>query len=307
MSVIGRRNQALKRAEINQIRQELRSWYTRYVGRTLRKLERRALVPVLKTLFGYHAIQVGTLLGDDLLSTSRITHRLVMDPDKNGHKNLATYAYPDALPVTSDSIDLIVLPHTLEFERAPHEILREVDRVLIPEGHVVIMGFNPWSLWGATSFILRRRKENTPPWCGHFLTLTRLKDWLALLGFEVIEVKMMFYRPPVQQQGIMRRLRFVEKIGARFFPNFGGVYMLVAQKRVTTLTPIKPRWRPRRSLVGKWGGASARTRQAESKSDTNSPGTTAQQTGLFLQSRRLMHYMFGVSRLGSLCFSKRKK
>lgn len=266
MSVISRRKQALRRVEINQIRHDLRFWYKRYVGRTLRKLERRALEPVLKTLFGYHAVQVGTLLGDDLLSSSRISHHIVMDPDKNEDSDSKVYAYPDALPITSDSVDLVLLPHTLEFERRPHEILREADRVLIPEGHVVIMGFNPWSLWGLASFILKRiRKKRTPPWCGSFLTLTRIKDWLALLGFEVVEVKMMFFRPPIQQRSIMRRLLFIEKMGARFFQKFGGVYILVAQKRVTTLTPIKPRWRPRRSLVGKWVEPSAQARQNKSK------------------------------------------
>lgn len=267
MSVISRRTEALKRAEINQIRQELRLWYTRYVGKTLRKLERRALVPVLNTLFGYHAVQVGTLLGDDLLSSSRIPHRIVMDPDKTKDTHSSVYAYPDALPISTDSVDLVVLPHTLEFERTPHEILREVDRILIPEGHVVIMGFNPWSLWGLTSLIRKRKNRKTPPWCGSFLTLTRIKDWLALLGFEVVEVKMMFYRPPIQQRGIMRRLHFIEKIGARFFPKLGGVYMLVAQKRVTTLTPVKPRWRSRRNLVGKWVEPTAQVRDSNKEQD----------------------------------------
>lgn len=259
---MSRRKQALKRVEINQIRHELRQWYKRYVGRTLRKLERRALEPVLKTLFGYHAIQVGTLLGSDLLSSSRISHHVVMDPDKNEDSDSAVYAYPDALPVASDSVDLVLLPHTLEFERRPHEILREADRVLIPEGHVVIMGFNPWSLWGLVSFLLKRKNKHLPPWCGSFLTVTRIKDWLALLGFEVVEVKMMFFRPPIQQRGIMRRLLFIEKIGERFFQKLGGVYLIVAQKRVTTLTPVKPRWRSQRSLVGKWvEQPSAQTRQ----------------------------------------------
>ena len=88
------------------------------------------------------------------------------------------------------------------------------------------------------------------------------KHWLALLGFEVVEVKMMFFRPPIQQRAIMRRLLFLEKIGERFFQKLGGVYLVVAQKRVTTLTPIKPRWRPRRSLVGKWVEPSAQASQS---------------------------------------------
>ncbi len=254
MSEKGRRKNALKRAEINEIRQRLRGWYTRHVGRSLLEIEREQLDPVLNTLFGYHAIQVGCLLGDDLLASSRISHRVVMDPDKTEQLCTHVYAYPDAIPIMSDSADVVVLPHTLEFERAPHEILREVDRVLIPEAHVVILGFNPWSLWGVSALVLRlfgRKKKPSPPWCGRFLSLTRIKDWLALLGFEVVLVKPFFFRPPIQHQGVMRRLKFLESLGARFWPRLGGVYMLVARKRVATLTPVKPRWRPRRSLVGK--------------------------------------------------------
>lgn len=251
MAAPSRPKKALKRAEINELRQRLRAWYQRSSGRSLAAIERERIDAVIANLFGYHLIQVGCLQGEDLLGGSRISHRVVMDADRTGGLYVGMYAYPDSLPVASDSADVVVLPHTLEFERVPHEILREVDRVLIPEGHVVIVGFNPWSIWGMLSLLMRWRKNAAPPWCARFISMTRIKDWLALLGFDVVSVESFFFRPPVQHEGLMRRLHFMERLGAKLWPRGGGVYLLVARKRVTVLTPIKPRWRPRRALVGK--------------------------------------------------------
>jgi len=151
----------------------------------------------------------------------------------------------------------VVLPHTLEFERDPHEVLREVDRILIPEGHVVVLGFNPWSLWGM--WRLLRCRSGKAPWCGDFLSLLRIKDWMALLGFDVVLVRRYFYRPPLQRVGIMKKLSFMERLGSKLWPHLSGAYLLVAQKRVATLTPIKPRWSPRRRLMGSLARPSARS------------------------------------------------
>lgn len=239
----------LKRCEINSIRRHLREWLTRPLGQLLLNAEREAVESVLANLFGYHLLQVGALLGDDLIAGSRVGHCVLLDADQDAAAvRPGVHAYADALPVATDSVDVVLLPHTLEFERAPHQVLREVERVLIPEGHVVVVGFNPWSLCGLWRLVLGRRRQ--PPWCGHFLSLVRLKDWVALLGFDIVTVKPFFFRPPVQGETVLRRLGFMEKLGARLWPRFAGVYVLVAKKRVTTLTPIKPRWRPRRALLG---------------------------------------------------------
>ncbi len=119
--------------------------------------------------------------------------------------------------------------------------------MLVPEGHVVIVAFNPWSLWGVAR-LLRRRKRRTP-WCGKFLGQNRLEDWMGLLGFDIVEVHHVFFRPPWRREGVMRRLRFMERAGARWWPVLAGVNVVVAKKRVATLTPIKMRWRLRRPLV----------------------------------------------------------
>jgi SAM-dependent methyltransferase len=221
----------------------LQAWFSCSLGREVLAAERARLEQVLPDLFGYHALQVGSLGGVDLLVSSRIRHRVIVGAPRSP---VQIYAQPEALPITSDSLDVLLLPHTLEFCRDPHRVLREADRTLIAEGHVVILGFNPWSLWG-----LRRRLmgRNDPPWCGRFLGVARLKDWLGLLGFDTLSVETFFFRPPLGREGIMRRLNSLERLGGRGWPIPAGVYLLTARKRVVALTPIRPRWRPRRSVI----------------------------------------------------------
>ncbi len=232
-------------------RWRLRQWYAEGLGRWLLESEQQQLDQILPNLFGYHLIQVGHMVDDDLLHSSRISHRVVVDGDLCRLEAAAggpgLLGRPDALPLQRDSVDVVVLPHILEFEAHPHEVLREVERVLVAEGHVVILGFNPWSLWGL--WRLLRRRHGHPPWYGTFRSVLRLKDWLALLGFDIIMTCNYFYRPPLRHAGFMRRLGFLERLGKRWWPFLGGAYVMVAKKRVVTLTPIKPRWRPRRRLV----------------------------------------------------------
>jgi SAM-dependent methyltransferase len=207
---------------------------------------------LLPGLFGYHLLQLGDVLGEGLLAGSRISHRIVMGdelPVNGARPPQLEYlrGKPAQLPLASDSIDLVLLPHLLEFERSPHQVLREVERVLIPEGHLVFLCFNPLSLFGLRRLLQGWRNE--APWSGHFYTPMRLKDWLSLLGFETVLLRHYFYRPPLQHEVTLARLTRMEDLGQRSWPLLGGAYMLVAKKRVATLTPIKPRWRSTRSLI----------------------------------------------------------
>ncbi len=232
--------------------QELRDWYDTSLGKLLLKQEQAVLDMVLSNLFGYHLLQVGRPNSADLTRSSRITHRMELDLDPNTkvepprgvERCIAEHHH---LPMLSDSLDLVLLPHALELSAEPHQVLREVERTLIPEGHVVILGFNPLSMWGIRRAVSRWRGRL--PWCSHFYTPTRVKDWLALLGFDTVVARGYFFRPPFSQQGLMERLQFVERAGGRAGLMLAGAYALVAKKRVTTLTPIRPRWRPRRALV----------------------------------------------------------
>jgi len=139
----------------------------------------------------------------------------------------------------SDSLDLVLLPHVLEFADNPHQILREVERVLRPEGNLVISGFNPFSLWGLHRTLGRKQGY---PWCGHFIRLPRLKDWLALLGFEIAGGRFAAYAPPLHHTKWLERFAFMEKAGDRWWAVSGGVYFLHAIKRVPGMRLIKPQW-----------------------------------------------------------------
>ncbi|MEP7102092.1 MAG: methyltransferase domain-containing protein, partial [Burkholderiales bacterium] len=146
----------------------------------------------------------------------------------------------DALPFDSNSLDLIVLPHALELARDPHLALREVERVLMPEGRVVIVGFNPTSLWGLRQHLGRWRKRLAPgsqrglflPSAGEFLRYRRLRDWLRLLSFEVEDGRFGCYRPPVGSMKWLTRFAWADRVGERWWPVFGAVYFVVAVKRV---------------------------------------------------------------------------
>lgn len=231
----------------------LRNWYAGALGRELLDAERHQLDEILPDLFGYYLVQVGAPAGQYLLGASLIRHHIVTDaihPDAGEHGGRASvmYAHAGVLPLQSDSVDVVVLHHVLDFESLPHEVLREVERTLVPDGHVVIVGFNPWSLWGIRRLFTWHRGEHTP-WRGAFRSIIRIKDWLALLGFDVVATRTRFFRPPLRRPGLMRRLQWMERLGARAWPYLGGTYIIVAKKRVVALTPIKPRWRPRRSLI----------------------------------------------------------
>lgn len=234
---------------MNLLRQKLHTWFTTGLGQGLLVLEKHHMGSVLNRLFGYHLLQLGRYTHEDLLENSRIAHKLMLDlyRDEASDNYSHVLSCSDSLPVASDSLDVVVLPHVLEFEKSPHQILRETERILIGEGHVVILGFNPWSLWGLWRMLLAWRDE--PPWCGHFLSLSRLKDWLTLLDFEIEQIVHFYFRPPIRNKAIMKHLEFMEKLGRYAWPYLGGAYILVAKNRVIPLTPIKMSWQARRQMI----------------------------------------------------------
>ncbi len=225
-------------------------WFSQEPGAGLLESERALLEQALPGLFGYHLVQLGKLLPAELLTASRISHKLIVqfDAAAAGTRNKADIvASDDALPLVADGIDVVLVPHMLEFSEHPHKLLREIERVLIGDGHLVLLGFNPWSMFGLWRAALAWRRE--APWCGHFYGLARVKDWLSLLDFEIVEVKRFFYRPPLKNSRLLQRLGFVEKLGKYCWPYFSGAYLIVAKKRLIPLSPAKSRWRAKRRMI----------------------------------------------------------
>jgi SAM-dependent methyltransferase len=214
--------------------QNLSEWFATEQGHYVLLREQDWFDHTVNDIFGYNALQMG-LPEFDFLRNSRIPLRFT-GADQPG---AIVRMCGDELPVASASLDLLAMPHVLEFAKNPHAILREVERVMMPEGSVLISGFNPHSLWGIYRALGRKKGY---PWSGHFIALSRIKDWLALLGFEVAGGRFAAYAPPFQQTKWMERCDFIEAAGDRWWPVSGGVYFVHAVKRVPGLRLLKPKW-----------------------------------------------------------------
>ena len=151
-------------------------------------------------------------------------------------------AEADALPFGDRTHSLIALPHLLDFCEDPHSVLREINQILIPEGCLVISGFNRLSLWGAGG--MWRRGYHRAPWSGRFSRPGQIQDWLSLLGYDVVGARQLAYTPPLQSEKWRRRLGFMEKMGDRWWPGLGSAYIIVGKKREIAKIPgsRRPAW-----------------------------------------------------------------
>lgn len=242
-------------------RTALHEWFCRSPGKLIAATEALRIREALAGLRACRAVQVGGLGETDVLTASRAPFCTLIALAERSHDACATAlrGSATALPIDSETAELVILPHVLEFEANPHEALREAARLLLPEGYLIVTGFNPWSQFGAARLLWRRGAR--VPWCGNFLSFRRLRDWLALLGLDLCSVRGCFFRPPLHSESALRWLSFMETAGPAAAPWLAGVYVVLARKRVATLTPIRPSWAPRARLVsvGLAGGAAART------------------------------------------------
>ena len=241
----------------------MHDWFQTPAGRYLLEWERGRVDAAVVDIFGYHALQLG-VPDLDGLQANRMPHQWLAceEPpvdDGNGFaKRAAVLCDFSALPFPANSLDLVLLPHSLEFSADPHTALREVERVLVPEGRVVICGLNPASLWG-----LQQRRGHLYrkmgfghlflPDGGEFIGYWRLRDWLRLLGFDVEVGEFGCYRPGVSSEKWLQRLEWMDRAGARWWPIFGAAYFLVAVKRVRGVRLLGAAWKtapvsPRKSV-----------------------------------------------------------
>lgn len=214
------------------LKQYLDAWYQTDAGQHFSVEIKTALTPMLRELFGYTAIQLGHYPPDtNLLAESRVNTNWLA-----GEKGDDVDCRPEQTPFASDAIDLLIMPHTLELSRDPHAVLREVDRMLVPEGHVIIVGLNPWTAWGIWQRLRYRRAYP-------FYTLGRIRDWLGLLGFECLgeqscHISMLEIPLPAR----LENSQLIKKLSRKTAKIIAGGYVVLAKKKVTTMMPIKPRW-----------------------------------------------------------------
>ena len=223
--------------------------------------ENRCFIPLIQNVFGYHLLIVGSRGYLPVLGAARVQHctwlRPPAVPDPAPETDVVLPAArcssvrgrACAMPVSSDSIDIVILPHIIEFEENPYAVLREAERVLVPEGHLIVAGYNALGLMGAWNLVHRRGV----PWNGRFYTASRVKDWLSVLGFDTVAHDGCFFRPPLPNPRVLRRLQVFERIGPRFWPRLCGTWFIVARKRTATPTLLGPIRRRRRQPIREAG------------------------------------------------------
>jgi SAM-dependent methyltransferase len=226
----------------------LHQWQLGPLGRALIQAEAQLLATTFDDVFGLELLQLGTWgAGRELLAPARIRRQSVIAEAIEAGGCADVVARLAHLPINGASVDAVLLPHTLELAADPHAVLREADRVLVAEGQLILLGFRPASLWGLRAAASR---AGFPPGLRRILSASRVRDWLALLSYEIVDVRAYLYRLPRTPGGSIEDT--VPGILHRgwFYPWPAAAYVIKARKRVYTLTPIRPRLRERRAVFG---------------------------------------------------------
>lgn len=227
---------------------QLSQWFDKSLGRALLASEKVALETVWSYLTGEYLLMLGAANQESLMESAQLLMRCVVTPTyEYASKKFPTVcaAYED-FPFLQHAIDAVLLPHTLEFTSDPYRVLRTVAKSIKPDGHLIIIGFNPFSLWGLRALFSLGRHA---PWSGHFRRAARIKDWLKVLNFEVVEQKRTAHCMPFCYKGTCAKYSFFTRFLRSCLPILGGVYVIVAQKKTYSMTPLESRWKRVRAKI----------------------------------------------------------
>ncbi len=237
-----------KQNHMHQIRWKLiQQWFHSDLGKLIYQSEKENVEKVLESCFGLYILQFSSVLNSSLLESARIHKKCIINCYYDANNQTDYISEFESLAIKSNSVDTVVLFHTLEFSSEPHQILREVDRVLVAGGKLIIVSFNPFSLFGLWRFFLRlqaivTKKNAILPCDTKFIAYYRIKDWLSLLGFSIDEKLMAFVRPPINNAKILQKFSFMEEVGERYWPFISSSFILLATKQMSTLTPVRKTW-----------------------------------------------------------------
>ncbi len=245
---------------------DIRAWFETPLGDHLLKTEAAILEQLLAGFFGYHLLQV-SVQQSELFSASPIRHRICLGLDEQDQSSML--AKPTHLPLESDAIDVVLVHHLLDFVDSPQDALRELSRIVLPMGHLVIIGFNPFSLWGLCKPFAGLRKS--PPWNGRFIRPGRLMDWMNLLNFKIDRAQFCNYGLPLSRQDA-KIPDYSQGLSRGVNWPFGAAYIIVARKQVGTMTPIRPIWKSQQSF-GRLAAVRPANRDLVSRDKFNSTET----------------------------------
>jgi len=223
--------------------QQWNQWLNQGLGVQLLNAEKDLLEGFLNGIYGKHVLLIGVPAQGELIKSLLVPYHLLLSPllttpPKDEIRGIESTL--NELPIASGSVSLVVLPHSLELVDNPRQVLSEACRIVQPEGHIIICGFNPFSLWGVRKWFPQKKDLQLNR---RFHKAGTIINWLNLADFELIRLARTFYRPPLANEKISKSLRFLEWIGRKCHLPWGGVYMLMARAKVVPLTPIRWRWK----------------------------------------------------------------
>lgn len=234
---------------MNRIKRVISSWQ-----KYLRKFEtfglsekqfevvKNKLQPVLSGIFGYNALLYSSRAKDMVFAHLSILNSTVISRHQEQSDLICLY---EELPIASDCVDLVVLPEILQYSHNPHQILREVERVLIPEGHIILLLPNPISGQCINNWLIALLTNNKTK--TKSIGRLRLNDWFRLLGLEVTaEIPICISEEKLKQENSNAWTNKIFQLGYEYF---AGYYIIIAKKKVSTMTPIRPSWRRNKKLV----------------------------------------------------------
>lgn len=220
--------------------QEFENWFQTPLGRLLLSHQRQQIDSVTRKIFGYHQLEMGVSHRIPVGSCTSLGHKMLLSSTVSEHMPENTLvSMPDEIALIHDIVDLAILHHTLDFTTSPHQTLRDVSRVVKGGGHILIVGFNPVSMWGLRRMVSKKRAA---PWSGRFISGKRVEDWLGLLDFKLQSINYHFFVPPIQNLSLINKFGLVQFPTLRKIP-VGAYYLVLAKKQVGCMIPLKEKWR----------------------------------------------------------------
>jgi SAM-dependent methyltransferase len=239
----------------------LDDWYEKRLGQDFLACELALLETIFKKLYGYYWIQPSSPQHFLACELKNFVRRITIEEP---HPMIAcqkpvVWGEEGALPILSNTMDLAVLPHILEFSTDPQHLLQEYYRVLKPDGYLVILGFNPISLLGLQRLIFRN-----PPFAKKkLMTSYKVVGELKKLSCRIESIEpyglswcgLNGYAPWFAKQ--------FEHYAKKICPVGCSAYLIVAQKKVIPFTLIKSRWQKQTVLPSKFLKPSTQCEKAE--------------------------------------------
>ncbi len=229
------------------ISQLLEDWYARPFGQLAFQRVDEVVGKSLEHIFGYYLVQLGLARNMPLYHQSTIPTRIFLS-NRSGAliKLISSF---EELPIDSDSTDAVIGHHFLEFSKQPHRTLREIHRVLTPQGHLVLVVFNPYSLIGLGQLGLKL--SGVRLWKGWSpISGARLKDWLHLLGFEIISYDTICHIPEMGSGKIRNLLIKLDNSFRESKLPVGGLFVIHAIKSVAGASSISIKKARHQTLPG---------------------------------------------------------